>query len=83
MRTGVFFCQTADNRNLNIDSIAKYSANLPEVETVQILRLKPLPDLKFITEQINSIQARKNCYCRRYTGLLQTCLYAGNGNGRR
>ena len=54
MRTGVFFCQTADNRNLNIDSIAKYSANLPEVETVQILKLKPLPDLKFLLEQITA-----------------------------
>ena len=52
MRTGVFFCQTADNKSLNIDSIAKYAANLPEVETVQILKLKPLPDLKFLTEQI-------------------------------
>jgi len=54
MRTGVFFCQTQDNRNLNIDSIAKYSANLPEVESVQILRLKPLPDVKFLSEQIRS-----------------------------
>src|SRR4030042_3545448 len=54
MRTGVFFCQAEDNRNLNIDSIAKYSANLPEVETVQILRLKPLPEVKFISEQIKS-----------------------------
>src|SRR4030042_3753445 len=54
MRTGVFFCQAEDNRNLNIDSIAKYSANLPEVETVQILRLKPLPEVKFIYEQIRS-----------------------------
>ena len=54
MRTGVFFCQTDDNRNLNIDSIAKYSANLPEVETVQILKLKPLPDLKFLKEQISA-----------------------------
>lgn len=54
MRTGVFFCQTADNRNLNIDAIAKYSANLPDVETVQILRLKPLPDLVFLREQITT-----------------------------
>lgn len=54
MRTGVFFCQAQDNRNLNIDAIAKYSANLPEVETVQILKLKPLPDVKFICEQIRS-----------------------------
>jgi heterodisulfide reductase subunit A len=54
MRTGVFFCQTGDNISLNIDAIAKYSANLPEVETVQILRLKPLPDLKFLSEQITA-----------------------------
>jgi len=54
MRTGVFFCQTQDNRNLNIDSIAKYSANLPDVETVQILRTKPIPKIDFICEQIKS-----------------------------
>jgi heterodisulfide reductase subunit A len=52
MRTGVFFCQTGDNMKLNIDAIAKYSANLPEVETVQILRLKPLPDVRFLSDQI-------------------------------
>jgi len=52
MRIGVFFCQSAENRNLNIDAIAKYSANLPEVETVQILRIKPLPDVNFISGQI-------------------------------
>jgi len=52
MRTGVFFCQTGDNMNLNIDAIAKYAANLPEVETVQILRLKPLPDVRFLSDQI-------------------------------
>ncbi len=52
MRTGVFFCQIQDNRDLDIEAIAKYSANLPEVETVQILRLKPLPDVGFLSEQI-------------------------------
>ncbi len=54
MRTGVFFCQTEDSRSLNIDAIAKYSANLPDVETVQILRLKPLPGINFICEQIKT-----------------------------
>ncbi len=54
MRTGVFFCQTDDNRSLNIDAIAKYSANLPDVETVQILRLKPLPSLIFLSDQIKT-----------------------------
>jgi heterodisulfide reductase subunit A len=54
MRTGVFFCQTEDNRNLNIDAIAKYSANIPEVETVQILRIKPPPKISFISDLIRS-----------------------------
>ncbi len=54
MRTGIFFCQAQDNMNLNIDSIAKYSANLPDVETVQILRPRPLPGIDFICEQIKS-----------------------------
>lgn len=54
MRTGVFFCQTDDNRNLNIDAIAKYSANLPEVETVQILKTKPPPDVLFLKDQISA-----------------------------
>jgi len=54
MRTGVFFCQMEDSRNLNIDAIAKYSANLPEVETVQILGSKPHPDLNIVCEQIKS-----------------------------
>ncbi len=44
MRTGVFFCQPYENRELNIDAIAKYSANLPNVETVVIL--KPDSSLK-------------------------------------
>lgn len=54
MRTGVFFCQTENNRNLNIDAIAKYSANLPDVESVQILRVKPPPEVSFLTGQIIS-----------------------------
>jgi len=56
MRTGVFFCQSDDNRSLNIDAIAKYSANLPEVETVQILRTKPLPVLDFLCDQIRTLR---------------------------
>lgn len=43
-----------DNSNLNIDAIAKYSANLPEVETVQILGLKSPPAVKILCEQIKS-----------------------------
>ena len=54
MRTGVFFCPIENSRNLNIDAIAKYTANLPEVETVQILGLKPHPDVNILCEQIKS-----------------------------
>ncbi len=54
MRTGVYFCQMEDSKNLNIDAIAKYSANLPEVETVQILGLKPHLKLEILCEQIKS-----------------------------
>ena len=54
MRTGVFFCQMDNSKNLNIDAIAKYSANLPDVETVQILGVKPHPDVKMLSGQIKS-----------------------------
>ena len=43
-----------NSRNLNIDAIAKYSANLPDVETVQILGVKPHPDAKMLSGQIKS-----------------------------
>ena len=54
MRTGVFFCQMEDAGNLNIDAIAKYSANLPEVETVQIFGLKPKLDVEKLCDKIKS-----------------------------
>lgn len=54
MRTGVFFCQMEETRNLNIEAIAKYSANLPKVETVRILKLRHPPDVKDICEMIRS-----------------------------
>jgi len=43
-----------ENRNLNIEAIAKYSANLPKVETVRILKLRHPPDVKDICEMIRS-----------------------------
>jgi len=57
MRVGVFFCQIEKNTDLNIDSIAKYAANLPNVEIVEVLGTKPSPDLKAICEtiRINSL----------------------------
>ncbi len=50
MRTGVFFCQVEDNKDLNIDSIAKYTANLPNVVIVRILGIKPHPEVKNLCE---------------------------------
>jgi heterodisulfide reductase subunit A len=43
-----------DGGNLNIDAIAKYSANLPEVETVQIFGLKPKLDVENLCDKIKS-----------------------------
>jgi heterodisulfide reductase subunit A len=54
MRTGVYFCQPENNGSINIETIAKYSANLPEVETVQIFPSKHRPEVKNISEQISS-----------------------------
>jgi len=48
MRTGVFFCQGEERKGINIDSVAKYSANLPDVETVQILKTSPPPDIGYL-----------------------------------
>jgi len=41
MRIGVYFCQVESGKILNIDAIAKYSANLPGVELVRMLGIKP------------------------------------------
>jgi heterodisulfide reductase subunit A len=67
MRTGVFFCQVEENRSLNTDSIAKYAANLPDVEIVRILAPGP-PDLGFISDLIR-------------TGNLQRVVVAGDMPG--
>ncbi len=41
MRIGVFFCQLDETKKFSIESVAKYSANLPDVVTVQILGVNP------------------------------------------
>ncbi len=55
MRTGVFFCQVDDQWKIDLDAIAKYSANLPEVEKVEILGVKPRVEAKAIGEKIKSV----------------------------
>ncbi|MBM3404851.1 MAG: CoB--CoM heterodisulfide reductase iron-sulfur subunit A family protein [Bacteroidetes bacterium] len=52
MRTGIFFCQVEDGKNLNIDAIAKYSANLTGVEIVQIMGFRPHLDVNTLRELI-------------------------------
>lgn len=54
MRTGVFFCQVDEHDRLNLDSVAKYAANLPEVETVVNLGLQPTLRAEDLAEIISS-----------------------------
>lgn len=54
MRTGVFFCQLDDQWKIDIDAIAKYTANLPEVETVLNLGVKPHIRADDLSEKIKS-----------------------------
>ena len=54
MRTGVYFCQIEDQWNGNLDAIAKYTANLPEVEVVQNLGTKPRLNVKKLSENLAS-----------------------------
>lgn len=54
MRTGVFFCQLDDEWKTDIDAIAKYSANLPEVETVQVMGIQPRLNAKMLSEKIKA-----------------------------
>ncbi len=54
MRTGVFFCQVDEQWNIDIDAIAKYTLNLPEVESVQNLGINPDIDLDKLSDSIKS-----------------------------
>lgn len=54
MRTGVFFCQVDEQWSIDIDAIAKYTLNLPEVESVQNLGINPDIDLDKLSDSIKS-----------------------------
>ncbi len=54
MRTGVFFCQVDDQSKIDIDAIAKYALNLPEVESVQNLGINPEIDVINLSDSIKS-----------------------------
>ncbi|MCG8306327.1 MAG: CoB--CoM heterodisulfide reductase iron-sulfur subunit A family protein [Cytophagales bacterium] len=68
MRTGVYFCQVDDQSQTDIDAIAKYSANLPEVETVQNLGLRPDISAENLSEHLK-------------TNLLDRVVIAGDMPG--
>ena len=54
MRTGVYLCQVDDQQQTDVDAIAKYSANLPEVELVQDLGIKPNISIENLAQNIKS-----------------------------
>lgn len=54
MRTGVFICQVEEKKYLNVDAVAKYAANLPGVESVQILGIKPDLDAGILAVMIKT-----------------------------
>ena len=54
MRTGIFFCQVEENNRLNVAAVAKYAANLPNVETVQEFGIQPRLDAKDLVGKIKS-----------------------------
>ncbi len=52
MRTGVYFCQVEQMDGLNLDAVAKYASNLPEVETVETLGVQPRLDPQLLAESL-------------------------------
>ncbi|MBN1336791.1 MAG: CoB--CoM heterodisulfide reductase iron-sulfur subunit A family protein [Deltaproteobacteria bacterium] len=56
MRTAVFFCQVGDTSPLNVDSVAKYASNLPGVEHVEVLGVRPPLDPPRIAERIRTVR---------------------------
>ncbi len=56
MRKAVFFCQVGDETPLNVDSVAKYASNLPGVEHVEVLGIRPSLDPTRIAERIRTVR---------------------------
>jgi heterodisulfide reductase subunit A len=54
MKTGVFFCQLNDHLPTDIDAIAKYAANLPDVIAVENFGIKPNLQTDKLIELIRS-----------------------------
>lgn len=68
MRTGIYFCQVEQNDGLNLDAIAKYASNLPGVENVRILGIKPRLDASSLAETLK-------------TGRIERVVIAGDQPG--
>jgi heterodisulfide reductase subunit A len=54
MRSGIFFCQEDSSLSINLQSIANYAANLPGVEVVKLLGVRPHLDLKLLSDLIRN-----------------------------
>jgi heterodisulfide reductase subunit A len=52
METGIFFCQLEENFELNLDSVAKYAANLPGVKKVENMGTRPHLEASALSEMI-------------------------------
>lgn len=52
MRIAVYLCQVEKTDGLNIDAIAKYASNLPGVENVEILGVRPRLDAQVLAEKL-------------------------------
>ena len=82
MRVGVFFCEIEGNKDLNIDSIAKYAANLPNVDTVEVLGIKPRLDVQILYEIIKANNLGRIVIAGDMPGYFKPRLQAHRGRCR-
>lgn len=59
MRIGVYLCQVDIEKNLNLDAIAKYSSNLPDVELVRSLGVKPKLDPVLLSRELKEYRIQR------------------------
>jgi len=54
MKIGVYLCQVAVSDGVNFQSVADYASNLPNVEAVRLLGVKPKLDPVLLAEEIRN-----------------------------
>jgi heterodisulfide reductase subunit A len=54
VKTALFFCQVEDGGGVNVASVAKYAANLPDVERVEQLGVRPVIDPEAVGAQLRA-----------------------------